>query len=150
MLRFSSFSAFPISIWIIPFPPVTALTFGAVPGCTLSASSGAASSAFSAGVSDISFTLSSISSVIGVSASTSRTREAPSTCSIVSPSSLSFSSPASSISSNSDGSSRSASLITSPFCLLQQKIAGSFKCCSSVSFVIDISFPPFFPSESCV
>ena len=149
MLKCSSFSAFPISICIMPFPPCTALTCGTGPaGAPVFPAAGADSSfplsaSFEA-VSVTSFTLSTISLVIGVRASTSHTSVEPITCSIFRPSSLSFRRPASSISSNSDGSSRSAALITSPFCLLQQKIAGSFKCCSSVSFVIDISFPPFF------
>ena len=136
-LRCSRFSTLPISICIMPFPPVLVC----IADADISAA-GSLTTSF-AGVSSVSLILSSTSFVIGVNASTSVSSVEPSTCSMRSPSGLNVRRPASSMSSKSDGSSRSAALITSPFCLRQQKIAGSFKCFCKVSFVIDIClFPP--------
>ncbi len=96
----------------------------------------------SAAVSAVSLILSSTSLVIGVRASTSQRSLEPNTCSIFNPSSDRVRRPASSMSSKSDGSSKSAAEITRPFSLRQQNIAGSLRCAFNVSAVIDIRFPP--------
>ena len=134
----SILSALAISICIIPLPPILVVITGAAQdSCSVQSDSFSGRSA-SGEPEATSLTPLSTLLVIGVSASTSSRSVLPSTCSIRSPSGLSSRSPASTMSSNKSGSSRSAALITRPFCLLQQKIAGSLRCFSSVSFVIDI------------
>ena len=91
---------------------------------------------------DLALTLSKTSLVIGVKASTSCKSVLPKTSSMVKPASLSVSRPASTISSNSVGSSRSSAPMTVPLARRQQKTAGSVRCFCKVSFVIDIQSLP--------
>ena len=121
MERPAIFSA--ASIWMCMVPPVIVVEIGAAAG--LAAAAGAGAAGATAGAPTFAPTWSSTSAVIGVRASTSCVSVEPRTSATVRPSGLSFSRPASSMSSKISGSSRSAALMVNPFCRRQQKTAGS-------------------------
>jgi hypothetical protein len=97
--------------------------------------------AFLAGFASISTMPSSISDVRDVSPSTSLLRVAPTTWPIFSVSGVIVISPDSSMSEKIFGSSKSEGLITVPFVVRQQTIAGESLNCPASSLVIDIIFP---------